>query len=139
VKHERKPRIADPARARAGQFKALKVDGQNVCLDCRTPVFAPSRRLSKRPRPPLRCSTCKHERFRFQEKVYGRATSAVTCAVLRGDMKRATEYACVDCGRPAEVYDHRDYTQPLKVEPVCRSCNVIRGPADVWPSRADIA
>lgn len=26
-------------------------------------------------------------------------------------------------------YDHRDYTKPLSVEPVCRSCNKLRGPA----------
>jgi hypothetical protein len=26
------------------------------------------------------------------------------------------------------VYEHRDYTKPLQVEPVCRSCNALRGP-----------
>ena len=30
---------------------------------------------------------------------------------------------CVDCGKPAHSYDHRDYEKPLDVEPVCRSCN----------------
>lgn len=36
--------------------------------------------------------------------------------------------ACVDCGAVAEVYDHRDYSKPLDVQPVCRSCNLKRGP-----------
>jgi hypothetical protein len=27
------------------------------------------------------------------------------------------------------VYDHRDYNQPLQVEPVCSPCNISRGPA----------
>lgn len=35
---------------------------------------------------------------------------------------------CVDCGRPAKVYDHRDYSRPLDVEPVCKGCNKKRGP-----------
>ena len=36
---------------------------------------------------------------------------------------------CVDCGEEAESYDHRDYFEPLKVEPVCIRCNTLRGPA----------
>jgi len=40
--------------------------------------------------------------------------------------------ACVDCGKPATVYEHRDYTKPLDVEPVCSSCNRKRGPAEYF-------
>ncbi len=36
---------------------------------------------------------------------------------------------CADCGRPAECYDHRDYRYPYQITPVCRSCNIRRGPA----------
>lgn len=36
---------------------------------------------------------------------------------------------CVDCGGIARHYEHRDYTRPLEVEPVCPSCNYKRGPA----------
>lgn len=36
---------------------------------------------------------------------------------------------CVDCNRPASVYDHRDYSKPSKVDPVCFVCNARRGPA----------
>jgi hypothetical protein len=36
---------------------------------------------------------------------------------------------CVDCGKyAAQCYDHRDYTKPLEVDPVCGGCNVRRGP-----------
>lgn len=41
--------------------------------------------------------------------------------------------ACVDCDKPAREYDHRDYSRPLDVQPVCRSCNKKRGTAK-WPS-----
>ena len=36
---------------------------------------------------------------------------------------------CTDCAKPALEYDHRDYSQPLQVEPCCKSCNRKRGPA----------
>ena len=37
--------------------------------------------------------------------------------------------ACVDCGAPACCYDHRDYKNPLMVDPVCLRCNAVRGAA----------
>lgn len=46
-----------------------------------------------------------------------------------GRLKPATAYSCVDCGAPAKVYDHRDYTKPLEVVPLCVRCNVKRPPA----------
>jgi uncharacterized OB-fold protein len=46
-----------------------------------------------------------------------------------GRLAHPSTQECVDCGRTAECYDHRDYGRPLDVEPVCRACNVIRGPA----------
>jgi hypothetical protein len=57
------------------------------------------------------------------------AHSAVRRAVKRGELQPATVFACVDCGKPAQCYDHRDYSKPLDVEPVCTSCNLKRGPA----------
>jgi hypothetical protein len=38
--------------------------------------------------------------------------------------------ACVDCGKRAVYYEHRDYKQPLNVVPVCASCNCKRGKAE---------
>lgn len=54
---------------------------------------------------------------------------AVARAIRIGELKRPAEFACVDCGKPAEHYDHRDYSKPLEVQPVCRRCNFRRGPA----------
>lgn len=58
-----------------------------------------------------------------------RATQAVKRAVKAGHIKPANTFSCVDCGSPADRYDHRDYSQRLAVEPVCCSCNGHRGPA----------
>lgn len=67
------------------------------------------------------------------------ACSAVAVAVRRGVLPLVSTLTCEDCGRAGEVYDHRDYTKPLQVVALCRSCNVLRGPADVWPSVATAA
>ncbi len=56
-----------------------------------------------------------------------RAWRLVSAAVSRGDLKPARDHVCVDCGKQASVYDHRDYSKPLDVQPVCRSCNKLRG------------
>lgn len=53
----------------------------------------------------------------------------VTVAIYNGDLPRLDgSIACVDCGSPADEYDHRDYKKPMDVEPVCRRCNGLRGP-----------
>jgi hypothetical protein len=44
-------------------------------------------------------------------------------------MAPARTFNCVDCGKTAHGYDHRDYRKPLDVVPICRSCNYKRGPA----------
>ena len=59
----------------------------------------------------------------------GKARAAVSQAVRSGKLPPAKSCACVDCGGPALDYDHRDYNKPMEVEPVCRSCNKLRGPA----------
>lgn len=51
-------------------------------------------------------------------------------ALRTGKVKRITKKTkCVDCGEPATIYNHRNYYEPLDVEPVCRRCNSKRGPA----------
>lgn len=55
------------------------------------------------------------------------AHSFVHAAIRHGDLRPATHHLCVDCNQPAHEYDHRDYTKPLDVEPVCRRCNQRRG------------
>lgn len=53
-----------------------------------------------------------------------------------GLLPNAKTLVCVDCGKPAFDYDHRDYSKPLSVEPVCRRCNQLRGPAIIDKYRA---
>ncbi|MGF6837021.1 hypothetical protein QF001_000888 [Paraburkholderia youngii] len=57
------------------------------------------------------------------------AMSVVHRAIRRGELKAAAEHQCADCGKSANRYDHRDYNAPLRVDPVCHSCNARRGPA----------
>lgn len=53
----------------------------------------------------------------------------VKIAVDSKILPKVRSQECVDCGKPARHYDHRDYMKPLEVEPVCISCNFKRGPA----------
>jgi len=53
----------------------------------------------------------------------------VTKAKQDGILPYAKDCVCVDCGEPACDMDHRDYNKPLVVDPVCRRCNLRRGPA----------
>ena len=60
------------------------------------------------------------------------ARYAVNKAIVKGELPHLsrrfdTEIKCVDCGKPAQCWDHRDYDKPLDVEPVCGSCNGKRG------------
>lgn len=59
----------------------------------------------------------------------GTANSIVSQAIANGLVKPADAFECADCGVQAQQYDHRDYNKPLEVEPVCRRCNQLRGPA----------
>ncbi len=60
-----------------------------------------------------------------------KAQRQVQDAVKRGELPnlRTVETPCVDCGVRATDWEHRDYSAPLVVEPVCRSCNCLRGAA----------
>lgn len=64
----------------------------------------------------------------------GSLASTLLCrAIKRGRVKPITpDTQCVDCGKPAKHYDHRDYNKPYEVEPVCVSCNIRRGRAVPW-------
>lgn len=59
-----------------------------------------------------------------------RATQRVCREIKRGTIAKLDgAVSCLDCGKPAAVYDHRDYNRPLEVEPVCNGCNRERGRA----------
>jgi hypothetical protein len=60
------------------------------------------------------------------------ALRAVASAIRHGLLPSlvTTNVACADCDENwAQCYDHRDYSKPLDVVPVCMSCNSHRGPA----------
>lgn len=63
-----------------------------------------------------------------RDKIKQRAGAAVQKAIREGRLLKPGNYPCVDCGGAASQYDHRDYRKPLEVVPVCRSCNISRGP-----------
>ena len=89
-----------------------------TCRDCGQPA-------STQRRPTKVCRPCWTVYF-AQMKA---ANAAVCKAKGRGEIPRASEFKCVDCGQQAKDWDHRDYSKPLDVMPVCRSCNIRRGPA----------
>ena len=59
----------------------------------------------------------------------GSVGTQVKRIMVSAGVKLESGMVCVDCGRLAEMYDHRYYSRPLDVEPVCRGCNRRRGPA----------
>lgn len=79
-----------------------------------------------------RCLTCT-----TRHNLRRRAGALVAGAIRRGDIQSPHEFPCADCGCNNDgdlmVYDHRDYEDPLKVEPVCQGCNVRRGPGKPYP------
>ena len=74
-----------------------------------------------------RCTPCRHLRHEALKALRAPAHKEVARAIRHGELARPSIYACADCGQPAEVYDHRDYSRPLVVVAVCRGCNVRRG------------
>lgn len=82
------------------------------------------------------CSACKprraeHGRYVRHSILNGReeAMSAVAQAIKTGKLLHPSLLTCADCNGQAIEYDHRDYGRPLDVAPVCRRCNLLRGPA----------
>lgn len=82
------------------------------------------------------CWLCFREKERAYSREYARrrplavkAHAKVATAISRGDLPQPRELLCADCAKPASCYDHRDYRYPLLVQPVCGSCNKLRGPA----------
>lgn len=63
-----------------------------------------------------------------------RAIALVSAAKKYGDLPKLDgSIPCIDCGGRATIYEHRDYTAPLQVDPTCDPCNVRRGPAPLDP------
>lgn len=77
------------------------------------------------------CCQCASDKSKDHARRSGMlaAHAAVSKAIRLGALSPARDHLCVDCGKQAMDYDHRDYGMPLQVDPVCRSCNKLRGPA----------
>ena len=86
--------------------------------------------ITNRHRIATACCKCSAEKSKVYARVTGMtaACAAVARAIKSGVLKPARDFHCVDCGGQATDYDHRDYGKPLQVDPVCRSCNKLRGP-----------
>lgn len=95
---------------------------EKTCPDCGTHY----RKLYSR-----KCPTCQLTSYIYRAYATGSALAmaAVFKAKNAGKLQPASSFPCVDCGAPAEHYEHRDYNRPLDVEPTCRSCNYRRGNA----------
>lgn len=108
-----------------------------LCVDCGG--FRPLNfirwgvRPHERRRDRLYCFRCSGRRS--MAKIAARKAAsqpahyAVARAIWRGELPRPATLMCVDCGKSAECYDHREYAKPLQVEAVCKRCNILRGPA----------
>lgn len=101
--------------------------------------FAKRLRRPRAPRQPLVCLACltplrKSASFcepcgRDAMRVRNRAVAAISVAIRTGKLPRAATLTCVDCGKPARHWEHRYYSAPLDVSPVCEGCNAKRGHA----------
>jgi hypothetical protein len=88
-----------------------------------------------------RCHKCRKRHEQQMDAIKNPAHQAVAAAIKAGKLSRLDgSVPCVDCGKPATHYDHREYAKPLEVDPVCRSCNIRRGPAkdiaELWIKKA---
>lgn len=101
--------------------RGLDVAAKEICQLCggKMPVKKMGRKLY-----------CSYECSMSVMKAAQAAARFVNVAVSRGYIPAAKHLVCVDCGAPAQAYDHRKYMHALNVDPVCRSCNAARGSAE---------
>jgi hypothetical protein len=116
---------------RWGRLKGDGTDITLVCSECSVTYKAQSG--SHRDR--RHCLGCAAQYAAVQKK----AISETTRAVKRGLIKPAKGQQCADCGLPAKYLDHRDYTKPLEVDPVCAVCNAKRGGGKWKPHHVRVA
>lgn len=100
-------------------LKRARLLGSGLCVSCGGP-------LNRTAANAILCWDCIGE----MQRARSRALRLVKESILAGSLRPAAEFKCGDCGDQAQVYDHRRYSDPPKIEPVCRSCNIRRGPAE---------
>lgn len=72
----------------------------------------------------------KKKRTPFPDRLRSAAAAFVKIAVQCGYLPKYQTLNCVVCGKPAQCYDHRDYSRPMEVRAVCLGCNVRSSVAD---------
>lgn len=87
------------------------------CVRCGTHILG-------RHRSAKLCVVCAYS----TDKLRNKSRSMVTVAIHKGKIPHPSTLVCVDCGKQATCYDHRNYYEPLNVDPVCKSCDCLRGP-----------
>ena len=86
--------------------------------------------ISVEPLCRLFCQKCSIERRKYYNNKQLACSKIVALAVNSGILPKLDgSINCVDCGKIATDYEHRDYMKPLEVDPVCRKCNIRRGRA----------
>jgi hypothetical protein len=91
-----------------------------LCADC-------NQEITRRESSARFCWGC--SKLRPRKNGQAQAAAKVNQAVKKGILPPAATLICVDCGKPAQCYEHRDYNKPLEVVPTCKGCNIRRGPA----------
>ena len=109
-----------------GFIKLGHLDKPRLCRECKKDIStrgAGAKYCEKCASPSVKKPWARKPRQATCHRIVGIAVKAGILPALTGDIK------CVDCGTEATCYEHRDYLKPLDVEPVCLSCNYLRGAA----------
>lgn len=99
---------------------------RHVCKDCYLDI---NKDYWREYRKRTRDTTKPYENSRICHPERYQARQEVLKATKRGDMPRAAELLCVDCGIEANQYDHYlGYTteHQLDVQPICLTCHELR-------------
>lgn len=113
----------------ARHFRPSYLNPRKACVCCEVPVVETEReRLTY-------WGLC-HDCYIVNIDIQHEARTAFCAAKRAGRILPAKRFKCVDCGKKARDWDHRDYKKPYDVEAVCRSCNQKRGPAKFHRSAA---
>lgn len=125
AREERRRHIRSMAAYRIRETRTARRLGRPmidlVCHACKVPFSRTKRYSGRAYYCPLYAGEAHYARMYAMAEVH----RAIHCGVLmRADQKR-----CVDCDDWAMCWDHRDYSKPFYIEPVCLSCNCLRPPA----------
>ena len=101
-----------------------KANKQRKCLVCEVDI-------SNSHGNTIYCFSCAGRQWSDKPKTPKYASHKIVWyAVMGGILPKPETLNCVDCGRKAEHWEHRDYLKPLDVDPVCTRCNIKRGPGE---------